>query len=98
MSPKRLIIIVALLAALATALVGFAAGGSNGNDQQRPKGTSSGPISSSPRQNPEATKKYWTPERMKHARPPRMSIPGGSKNSGPDRPGQSGSASPPSDR
>jgi hypothetical protein len=102
MSPKRIIIILTLFAALATVLVGFAAGSGRGNDQQRQKGTKSGPIKGSPRLSPGETERYWTPERMRHARPAPMGVPGPGKKSPPasssSNAGRSTPGSPPSGR
>jgi hypothetical protein len=98
MSTKRLIIILTVFASLATVLVGLAAGSGGKSDrrqqpqQQKGAGTPSGPTTSSPRQNPDATMKYWTPDRMKRAHPLPIGIPGAGPQ--PDGPGGSGSTAP----
>jgi hypothetical protein len=71
MSLKRLILLLALLGAVAAVAVRFAAG-SGGNDRQQ-----KAPVKRSPPVSPNPTENYWTPERMKHARPLPMGIPGG---------------------
>jgi hypothetical protein len=82
MSPKRLIIILVFLASLATVLVGLAAGSGGSSDHPQHKEKTSGPTTSSPRQNPDATARYWTPDRMKHAQPLPIGIPGGGTQPG----------------
>jgi hypothetical protein len=97
MSTKRLIIVLVLFLGVAGLLVGFAAGssGHKKNTQKQPpsKGTTRGGST----MGPDATKKYWTPERMKNARPAPMNVPGGSKSS-PSDSGQTSGSSKPSGR
>jgi hypothetical protein len=91
-SPKRLIIVFVLLLAVATVLVGFAAGGSENKRSPKKQSRSDGAVHGAPTMGPRETASYWTRERMKNARPMPMIVPGGSSKSLPS--GSGGKNSP----
>jgi hypothetical protein len=76
MSKTRMSLAAAPIVAAAAALVGLAAANSGGASKDRPAGKSP-VIKGRPILSPGATARYWTRERMKHARPAPMGVPGG---------------------
>jgi hypothetical protein len=103
MSLKRFILILIVLGAAAAVIVSFAAGGGdggkrhqNGGVQSHQNGTHPAPVQRSRAENPDATEKFWTPDRMKRARPLPIGIPGGKKQPGGS--GGDGGSSAPSHR
>jgi hypothetical protein len=88
MSPKRLIIILVSFGLLAAVLVGLAAGSGKKHARSVTRSRPT-PIKGSAG-NPNATRKYWTRERMKNARPAPMGVPGRGSKPSPNSGGGSG--------
>jgi hypothetical protein len=93
MSFKRLILLLIVIGALAAVLVGLAAGGGGGGKRQ-PKSTprnavlptaagkQQGSVKQSRPSKSSDAEKYWTPDRMKNAKPLPIGIPGGKQRGG----------------
>ena len=93
MSLKRLILLLVVLGSIAAVVVGLAAGSGGdgkrvpegtrqGHGNRAPKATNQDPVKRSRPSKPDTAEKYWTPDRMKHAKPLPIGIPGGKQRGG----------------
>ena len=93
---KRLIGLLVVIGAVAAVVAGLAAG-SGGRERTPaspdPSGSQPSGLERSPTLNSSETEKYWTPARMKSAKPVPISIPGGPSQA-PSPAGGSGNKAP----
>jgi hypothetical protein len=97
MSFKRLVVLLVVIGAFAAVVASLAAGsGGSGHKPTGPPpaGTRPSGVERSPSLDPKATEKYWTPDRMKGAKPVPIGIPGGPLH--PPSSGDSGGSTAPS--